>query len=159
MSDRRPKVEKARISDISQLHRLVNYFADKGEMLPRPLSEMYENVRDYFVIRNGHDVLGGVALHIDWENLAEIKAMAVTEDRQGQGLGRLLVKACIQEAKALGIPTIFCLTYKPEFFAQLGFRQVDVYELPRKVWGECYRCPKFPNCDEVAMIYEIKGAE
>ncbi len=151
------RVDKAKISDVPQVHQLINYFADKGEMLPRALSEIYENLRDFFVIRERDQILGCVALHITWADLAEIKSLAVRENKQDKGLGSLLVQACLKEARNLGISTIFCLTYKPAFFEKHGFRQVDKMELPRKVWGECYRCPKFPNCDEVALIYEIKG--
>lgn len=151
------KVEKAKVGDAPHIHRLVNYFADRGEMLHRPLSEVYESIRDYFVVRDGAHLAGCVALHVSWEDLAEIKAMAVREDDQGQGLGRVLTEACLAEARELGIPTVFCLTYKPDFFARMGFRQIDVMQLPRKVWGECYRCAKFPNCDEVAMVYEVES--
>ena len=147
------KVEKARIKDIPQMQEMINYFADRGEMLPRPLSEMYENVRDYFVVRQGEQVIACVALHIMWFDLAEVKSLAVAEDNQKQGLGNQLVQTCLNEAKELGIPTVFCLTYKPAFFEGLGFTQLDKMELPQKVWTECYRCPKFPNCDEVALIY------
>ena len=147
------KVEKARISDATQMHQLVNYFADKGEMLARPLSEIYENIRDYFVIKQGERVIACAALHVNWSDLAEIKSMAVAEDSQRQGIGDQLIAACLKETKELGISTVFCLTYKPAFFEKLGFSQLDKIELPHKVWSECYRCPKFPNCDEVALIY------
>ena len=148
------KIEKAKIDDAQRIHELVNSFADKGEMLPRALSEVYENLRDFFVIRDkGSQVIGCVALHINWSDLAEVKSLAVSEDKHAQGLGSMLVEACLDEARALGIPTVFCLTYKPAFFGSLGFSQVDKLELPHKVWAECYRCPKFPNCDEVALIY------
>ena len=146
-------IEKARISDVTQMHELINYFADKDEMLPRPLSEIYENIRDYFVVRQGERIIACAALHVMWSDLAEIKSVAVAEGSQGQGLGDQLVEACLKEAKELGMPTVFCLTYKPAFFERLGFSQLDKMELPRKVWGECYRCPKFPDCDEVALIY------
>jgi len=151
------KVEKAKIHDAQRIHELVNYFADKGEMLPRALSEIYENLRDYFVVRDSNNqVIGCVALHISWADLAEIKSLAVSGEKQTQGLGSLLVDACIHEARELGIPTIFCLSYKPAFFEKYNFRQVDKMELPRKVWSECYRCPKFPDCDEVALIYQFE---
>jgi len=146
-------IEKARISDVTQMHELINYFADKDEMLPRPLSEIYENIRDYFVVRQGERIIACAALHVMWSDLAEIKSVAVAEGSQGQGIGDQLVEACLKEAKGLGMPTVFCLTYKPAFFERLGFSQLDKMELPRKVWGECYRCPKFPDCDEVALIY------
>lgn len=150
------KPEKARISDVPQMHKLINSFADKGEMLARSLSEIYENIRDYFVIRRGERVIACVALHVSWSDLAEIKSLAVAEDCQQQGIGDQLVGTCLKEANELGISTVFCLTYKPAFFEKFGFSQVDKAELPRKVWGECYRCPKFPDCDEVALIYHLE---
>ena len=149
-------VEKARINDAAQVHKLINYFADKGEMLPRPLSEIYENIRDYYVVRQGEQVIACAALHINWSDLAEIKSLAVTEDSQKQGVGDQLIAACLKEARELGIATVFCLTYKSAFFEKCGFAQVEKTELPHKVWGECYRCPKFPNCDEVALIYHLE---
>ena len=150
------KVEKARISDAPQIHKLVNSFAEKDEMLPRALSEIYENIRDFSVLRREDEVIACIALHVCWADMAEIRSLAVTGNRQDQGLGVSLVESCLAEARELGIPTIFCLTYKPTFFEKFGFRQVDKMELPRKVWSECYRCPKFPNCDEVALIYHIE---
>jgi len=149
-------VEKARINDVPQMHELINYFADRDEMLARPLSEIYENIRDYFVVRQGERVIGCAALHVSWLDLAEIKSLAVAGDSQKQGIGAQLVKACLKEARELGIATVFCLTYKPGFFEQFGFFQLDRMELPRKVWTECYRCPKFPNCDEVALICHLE---
>ena len=148
---------KARISDVPYMHQLVNYFADKGEMLTRSLSEMYENIRDYFVVREGERVIACVALRVSWSDLAEIKSLAVAEDSQKEGIGTQLVEACLKEAKELGIPTVFCLTYRPGFFEKFGFSQLDKMELPRKIWTECYLCPKFPDCDEVALIYHVEA--
>ena len=149
------KLEKARISDAPQIHKLINSFADKGEMLARSLSEIYENIRDYFVVRQGERVVACTALHVNWSDLAEIKSLAVADDSHQQGIGAQLVEACLKETKELGIPTVFCLTYKPAFFEKCGFSQIDKAELPRKIWGECYRCPKFPDCDEIALIYRL----
>ena len=153
------KAEKAKIGEVPQMHRLVNYFAGRGDMLPRSLSEMYESIRDYFVIRRDDEVLACAALHVSWADLAEIKSLAVAEDIQRQGMGSRLIVACLDEAKELGIPTVFCLTYKPALFEKFSFSQVDKMELPRKVWTECYRCPKFPDCDEVALIYHLEGVQ
>lgn len=151
------QVEKANVRDVPQMHHLINHFADKSEMLPRPLSELYENIRDFFVLREGERVLACVALHVSWADLVEIRSLAVAEDTQEKGIGGRLVRACIEEAGKLGIQTVFCLTYRPAFFESFGFRQVDKAELPRKVWTECYRCPKFPDCDEVALIYNLEA--
>jgi amino-acid N-acetyltransferase len=150
------KVEKARIGDVPQMHQLINYFADKDEMLPRSLSELYEGIRDCFVVRQDERVIACATLHVFWSDLAEIRSLAVAEGSQEKGIGGQLVKACLNEAEALGIGTIFCLTYKPSLFEKFGFSQVDKMELPRKVWTECYRCPKFPDCDEVALIYHLE---
>ena len=150
-------VEKAKIGDVAQMRQLINYFADKGEMLARPLSELYENIRDYFVVRQGERVIACAALHVSWSDLAEIKSVAVAEDKQAQRVGAQLIDACLAEARELGISTVFCLTYKPAFFEKFDFSQVDKMELPRKVWTECYRCPKFPNCDEVALICNLEA--
>ena len=150
------KAEKARIGDIPQIHKLINRFAEKGEMLPRALSELYENIRDFFVVREGEQLVACAALHIFWSDLAEIRAVSVVEEMHDQGAGALLVQVCLEEAMGLGIETVFCLTYKPDFFEKCGFRQVDKMELPRKVWGECLRCPKFPDCDEVALVYKLE---
>ena len=151
------QVEKARIRDAPQMQKLINYFADKGDMLARSLSDIYENIRDYFVVRQGEQVIACAALHVNWSDLAEVKSLAVAKESQQQGIGNQLVEACLREAKKLEIPTVFCLTYKVTFFEQLGFSQIDKGELPHKIWAECYRCPKFPNCDEVALIYHLGG--
>ncbi len=149
------KPEKAKISDVPQMHKLINYFADKGEMLARPLSELYENLRDFYVIRWGDQVVACAALHISWLDLAEIKSVAVVEEYQRQKIGYQVVTACLEEAREIGLPTVFCLTYKPAFFEVLGFAKVDKAQLPRKVWSECFRCPKFPDCDEIALILHL----
>lgn len=149
-------VEKAKIGDAPQIHKLANYFAQKGEMLPRALSEIYENIRDFFVIREGDKVVACAALHVYWSDLAEVRGVAVAEELQNQRLGAKLIEACISEARELGIPQAFCLTYRASFFERQGFQRVEKSELPRKIWSECYRCPKFPDCDEVAMTYRVE---
>jgi amino-acid N-acetyltransferase len=151
-------IEKATIKDVIQIQKLVNSFAERGQMLARPLSEIYENIRDFFVIREGAEVVACAALHISWSDLAEVKSLAVEVDHRRRKMGTALVRACVDEATALGITTVFCLTYQPEFFGTCGFNLVEKKELPHKVWGECYRCPKFPDCDESAMLFRIPVA-
>ena len=150
------QVEKARIQDVPQMHKLINHFADKGDMLPRPLGELYETLRDFFVIRDGEQVIACAALHVCWADMAEVRSVAVAEGSQKQGLGDILVDACLQEARALGINDVFCFTYRPNFFKRRGFVDIDKMELPRKVWTDCLHCPKFPNCDEVALINHME---
>ena len=147
--------ERAKITDVPSMHKLINSFAERGQMLPRPLSEIYENIRDYFVARDDGVVVGCAALHVNWSDLAEVRSVAVAEDYQKRHVGFDLVAACVAEARELGVPNIFCLTYKPGFFEKLGFAKVDKMDLPQKVWNECYRCPKFPSCDEVALVCRL----
>jgi amino-acid N-acetyltransferase len=149
------KAEKARITDALQIHKLINTFASRGEMLARPLSEIYENIRDFFVIREGEQVIACAALHVCWADLAEVKSVAVARERQRKGAGDTLLDACITEAEQLGMPTLFCLTYKPAFFKRHGFSEIEKSALPHKIWAECYRCPKFHHCDENALINKL----
>ncbi|GAB4417714.1 MAG: N-acetyltransferase [Thermodesulfovibrionales bacterium] len=148
-------IRKARASDIKAIHKLVNEFAKSGEMIPRSLNDLYENIRDIFVYEDSAEIKGVCALHILWEDLAEIRSLAVKLEAQGIGIGRRLVNTCLKEAKKLGIPRVFALTYHPDFFKKLGFKEIDKLKLPHKIWGECLRCPKFPECDESAVIINL----
>src|SRR5512133_660757 len=137
---------KARIGDVPAMQRMINDHADRGRMLARPLSELYENLRDFWVLEEAGEVVGCCALHINWSDLAEIRSLAVDERHQGKGAGKALLLACVAEAKQIGLARAFALTREPDFFQRLGFLVRSVSEMPRKVWGECIRCPKFPEC-------------
>ncbi len=145
-------IRKAKIVDVKQIHRLVNEFAKKEEMLPRSLNDLYEGIRDFIVYEIDGKIQGVCALKILWEDLAEIRSLAVSEGLQRQGIGTKLVKRCLKEAKQLGIKRVFALTYNPDFFKKLGFQYIDKSKLPQKIWGDCIKCTKFPECDEIATI-------
>ena len=152
------KIRKAVVSDIGSIHQLLNQYAKEGLLLPRALSELYDHLRDFFVMEDDHQantIIGICALGICWEDLAEIRSLAVSRDRQGEKLGTALVGACLQEARFLGLKRIFTLTYVPEFFVTMGFAEVEKSELPHKVWADCLKCTKFPDCDEIAMLLEL----
>ncbi|OPZ05395.1 MAG: Amino-acid acetyltransferase [candidate division BRC1 bacterium ADurb.BinA364] len=151
----KPRIRPAHPDDMPALHKIINKFAESGEMLPRTLSELYENVRDYIVADVDGRIAGGVALHIYWRDLAEIKALAVDAQSQGLGLGRMLVTAAMDEARRLSIPRVFALTFKPGFFVKLGYTPIDKHDLPQKIWTECVRCPKFPDCNEQAVVIDL----
>jgi len=148
-------IRKATIQDVPEMQRIINSFADKGDLLHRSLNQLYENIRDFLVLEEDARILGTCALHVNWGDLAEIMALTVDGSCQGKGLGKELVEKCLDEAQALGITRVFALTYKPEFFRKLGFRLVDKSELPQKVWSECIHCVKFPDCGEVALIRDL----
>ncbi|MEN3033855.1 MAG: N-acetyltransferase [Aquificaceae bacterium] len=147
---------KALPSDAGQIYSLVNYYAPRGILLGRSLSSIYENIRDFWVVDVQESILGCCALHIVWEDLAEIKSLAVKEEHYGKGIGSALIIASLKEASELGIKKVFVLTYAVSFFERFGFKIVEKSFLPHKVWGECVNCVKFPSCDEVAMILEVK---
>lgn len=149
------QLRRARVEDVLGMQRLINRFAERDEMLPRALHELYENLRDFVVIEEDGEIIGCAALHVSWANLAEVKSVAVAETCRRKGYGRQLIEACIADARELGVSRVFCLTYRPDFFGALGFETVDRNTLPRKVWGECIRCPKFTNCTEIAMALQV----
>ncbi|MGE5551805.1 MAG: N-acetyltransferase [Bacteroidota bacterium] len=148
-------LRKAKMSDVESIHRLINDYAAQGLMLGRSRNMLYENLREFTVVEEEGRFLGTGALHIIWEDLAEIRALALEPDVIKHGIGRRLVETLIEEARALEIRTVFALTYQPGFFEKCGFRVVHKDDMPQKVWKECINCPKFPHCDEIAMTYQV----
>jgi amino-acid N-acetyltransferase len=151
-------IRKAVIGDVTSIHRLLSDYANRGLLLPRPLSELYDHLRDHFVVEDdqtGRALIGVSALAISWEDLAEIRSLAVSVDYQGQGLGSRLVETCLEEARVLGLRQVFALSYVPDFFIKMGFKEVEKSVLPHKIWADCLRCPKFPDCDETALMIRL----
>jgi len=151
------KIRKATIADVKTIRQFVNQFAKKEEMLPLSLKELYEDLRDYIVYDDNGVIKGSCALHIWWEDIAEIRSLAVKEEYQRQAVGKALVKKCLADAKELGIKKVFALTYRPEFFDKLGFKEINRDKLPQMIWEDCRKCHKFPECDEHAVILTLKA--
>jgi amino-acid N-acetyltransferase len=150
------RIRKARIADVKEIHALINMHARNDLMIPRSLNEIYENLRDFWVYEDNNSIFGCCALHIvGWEDMAEVKCLSVKQAYQHKGIGTNLVKMCLDEAVALGVKKVFVLTYLPAFFQKLGFGDIDKAKLPHKIWAECCNCPKFPNCQETALIKEV----
>lgn len=147
------KLRRAKLRDVEQMMSLINNYAEQGLMLPRSRSMLYENIREFLLAVENEEIVGVASLHIIWEDLAEIRALAVVSEFKGQGIGTQLVKILIEEALDLGCSKVFALTYQTEFFERCGFHVISKDEMPPKVWKECVNCIKFPNCDEVAVIY------
>ena len=150
------KIRKARMGDIEPIYALITEFSRQGRMLPRSRAELYEGLRDFVVADRRGRLVGCGALTIEWDNLAEIKSLVVTRRLQRRGIGHRLVRACLAEARRLGISKVFALTMVPTFFEHQGFGRVDRESLPHKVWSDCVKCTKFPDCDELAVAIERK---
>lgn len=156
MADEPIAIRKATIDNVERIHALISAFAREELMLARSRSELYESLRDFFVaVTADGQVVACGGLEIAWADLAEIKSLAVDAAWKGKGLGRRIVEACIDEARELGVRRVFALTYQVDFFEKLGFRQIPKEELPHKIWSHCLNCPKFPDCDEVAVAREV----
>ena len=150
-------IRKAHISDVKTIQTLLKPFSERGEVLPRSLSEIYDNLRDYSVYCDGEQetIVGTCAIHVCWEDLAEIRSLAVTNGFAQQGIGKALVESCLDEARELGIHRVFVLTYREAFFEKVGFHTIGKATLPHKIWADCLKCAKFPDCDEIALIKEF----
>ena len=154
-------IRNARMGDVKKIYSMLQHFAAKDLLLGRSLSSLFDQLRDFsvYVEKEKDDpdqekLVGVCALHICWDNLAEIRSLAVIDDYQDRGIGRQLVGKMLAEAESFGITKVFTLTYQPDFFKKMGFRHIDKSELPHKVWSDCIHCPKFPDCNEEALVWE-----
>ncbi len=148
-------LRKARVGDVAQIRQLINVYAQQEVMLPRAIGELYENIRDFFVIEKEDRIIACGALHVTWEEYGEILSLAVHTAETRKGHGSRIIEACLKEAPELGIKHLVTLTYAQEFFEHHGFNVVDKSTLPHKLWSMCVNCPRFPDCDEIAMIKEL----
>ncbi|HPI93859.1 MAG TPA: N-acetyltransferase [Deltaproteobacteria bacterium] len=151
-------IRKPAIAEADQIKSLIDPFVKEGLILPRSLHSLYTTIRDFWVDAGEEDpgfITGCCALHISWNDLAEIRTLAVRREFQGKGDGIALVEACLREARALGVRKVFTLTYVPEFFKKVGFFEVDKSKLPNKIWADCIHCQYFPDCREIALVYDL----
>ncbi len=145
-------IHHAAIRDIPRIQKILEYYASQELLLPRSLNDLYQNVRDFIIYKEEKEIVGASALHVCWEDLGEIRSLAVIPEHTKKGIGSQLVNLCETEARRLGLPKVFTLTYQESFFSKLGYRKIDKNLLPHKIWRDCLQCAKFPNCDEIAMI-------
>jgi amino-acid N-acetyltransferase len=149
----RLNIRPARVGDVPAIYELIRTFAERRLMIRRSMGELYESIREFLVALDDEGrVIGCVALHVFWEDLAELRCLAVAEHLQGRGMGRKLIDACWGSARELEIASVFTLTHAVAVFERCGYHQVEKSELPHKIWNECVRCPLFPNCEEVALV-------
>lgn len=150
-------IRPARVGDVPGIYAQIRVFADQKLMIRRSLGELYESIREFWVaVDDENQVVGCAALHVFWEDLAEIRCLAVAEHVQGLGVGRRLIEASCDSARELEIKSVFALTSAVGFFERCGYHQIDKSELPQRIWSECVRCPAFPICNEIAVIRSIE---
>ena len=150
-------IRKAKLKDAPAIHALLKSWADKDLLIGRSLSDICDNLRDFFVYEQRGRVIGCGALHLTWIDLAEIRSVAVDPRAHRAGIGTALVEACLADARTLGVPRVFILTFAPKFFTRFGFRRVPKETFPHKIWVECVGCKYFPDCKEVAMALRLKA--
>ena len=148
-------IRQARILDVKNIHSLITEHAKKGELLPRPLVDLYEKIQEFIVVEDKNRVIACGALHVSWEDLAEVRSLIVTEKYQGKGIGKKIVEVLEKRAVKLGIIKVFTLSFKPDFFKKIGYTEIKKDILPHKIWSDCVNCPLFPNCGETALIKKV----
>lgn len=148
-------IRRARVSDVNRLYEMISYYSERGDMLPKTLDQLYHRIRDFNVAEADGEVIGCAALKITWRDLAEVVSVAVHPDFHGRGVGKRLVTPLFDEARTLGIPSLFTLTLQAGFFSNLGFREIPKLRLPHKIWQDCATCFKQDRCDEIAMIRSV----
>lgn len=148
-------LRRPRVSDVPAMAAIINGYAVQGQMLPKSQHKLYMFLRDFVVVMAGDQVVGCGALHLVWEDLAEVRSLAVAPAWRGRGLGRMMIQQLLQDAREVGMSRVFALTYHKDLFAHLGFHEVPRESLPHKIWGDCLDCPKFTNCDETALMLDL----
>ena len=163
------EIKKAQIPDTGRILDLINQNAAKNLLLPRGPRYLFENIRDFTIAVdtknsaqiNGdtqdmqHPIIACVSLHVLWQDIAEIRSLSIGTDYQRLGIGTLLIESMKCEAKELGIKQLFTFTLAPKFFESVGFKKENFDKLPAKIWDECSRCPKYFECDEICMRFDL----
>jgi amino-acid N-acetyltransferase len=153
------KVRRARIEDAMFIQKILKKYSEEADLILRNMADIYAQIRDYFVLVAGKKPVGVVALHVYWDDLAEIRSFVIEKKYRGAGYGKKMIDMAVKDAKSLGLKSIFALTKIPDFFRRYGFRRIAKKELPHKIWKDCFNCPKFPDCDEHALIFHLKNAK
>ena len=151
-------IRPAKVEDATAIYALLATFSTEGKLLPRPVADIQARIANFLVAERNGSVAACGALRDFGNNLNEIRSLAVRRDLAGQGIGSCLVKALLAKAEdRIGGERghVFALTYRVAFFQRLGFRIIDKYSFPPKIWSDCCVCPKKDHCDETAVVIDI----
>ena len=148
-------LRKANVQDVPDVTALINR---DQTILPRSQHYVFDNLRDFVVAEEDGQIVGCASLHVLWENIAEIRAMTVASQKQGNGLYRELVDRLLEDGKAVGVPQVVALTQNPQLLIDFGFRMVGRNDVPQIVWKECISCVHFPDCQEKPVLFDLDDA-
>jgi amino-acid N-acetyltransferase len=148
-------IRPAVAADVEAMARIIGVYAAQGVMLPRSKASLLAALGHYHVADVGGQVVGCAGLQPYSTSTAEIYGLATDAGLSPRGTGTALVAALIEQAQRENLSRVFALTLVPGFFEKLGFHRVEHRELPMKVWKDCVACPKFGNCDEIALVLEL----
>lgn len=151
------KVRQAGIKDAIFIHGIIKKYSVEADLILRGIAEIYSHIRDYYVLEDGNRKIGVIGLHIYWEDLGEIRSFVIEKNYRGKKYSNKLLTFALNEAKSIGLKSVFVLTKIPEFFIKQGFKKISKKNLPQKIWKDCFNCPKFPDCDESPLIYYFKN--
>ena len=141
----------ATLPDAFAIEQLIKIHVPDGTLLPRSLSEICENIRDFVVAEHKGEIIGCGALHLYGMHLAEMRSITITSKAKGKGAGRVLIDALLAEAERQSVTCVCLFTRIPDFFGKMGFQSVDKEALPDKIHKDCLKCPRLHACDETAM--------
>ena len=149
-------IRKAGLADAEQISRLVDLGVSEGQLLPRAPEMIRASINDWIIAEDRARVIGIGSLLEMSPVLLEVRSLVVAPEYRKFGLGAKIVNALVEEARARGIPTVFALTRAVGFFERLGFVVTDKENFPEKVWRDCSVCPVRFNCDETAVVKQLK---
>lgn len=133
------QVRPARPADVRAIRALVDTYSLKRRLLAKETVTLYEDVQEFFVAVDGEQVVGCGSLHVLWEDLAEVRTVAVAESHVGRGVGSAILDAIVERARNLGLRRLFCLTFETEFFGRHGFQEIEGTPVDPEVYLQLLR--------------------
>ncbi|MGA0112793.1 MAG: amino-acid N-acetyltransferase [Candidatus Nanopelagicaceae bacterium] len=132
-------IRPARTSDIKAIRKIIDTYSLQRRLLSKETVMLYESVQEFFVAEKDNEIIGCGALHVLWEDLGEVRTVAVNEAFRGQKIGHQILIQIIERAKSLGLKRLFCLTFETEFFGKHGFTQIQGAPVEADVYQQLLR--------------------
>ena len=133
------EVRAAKTSDVKGIRQLIDLYAPQRRILSKETVTLYESVQEFVVAVDGDVVVGCGALHVLWEDVAEVRTVAVNEELRGKGIGHQILELLIKRASEIGVKKLFCLTFETEFFGRHGFKEIEGAPVEPEVYQQLLR--------------------